>query len=67
MTAPPTVLFGRRLAAIGALAFLALGACSPTIHVDIKPITIYAKLDADVRLRLDEEVKALIQKNPNLF
>jgi hypothetical protein len=64
MTAPP-----RALATLGALAVLATGlaACSPTIHVDVKPITIYAKLDADVRLRLDEEVKALIQKNPNLF
>jgi hypothetical protein len=64
MTAPP-----RAIATFGALAVFAsgLGACSPTVHVDVKPITIYAKLDADVRLRLDEEVKALIQKNPNLF
>ncbi|MDP3660501.1 YnbE family lipoprotein [Phenylobacterium sp.] len=52
-------------AALG-LTLLA-GACAPTVHVDVKPITIYAKLDADVRLRLDEDVKALIQKNPNLF
>lgn len=59
----------RSLAALGALVTLTAGlsACSPTVHVDVKPITIYAKLDADVRLRLDEEVKALIQKNPNLF
>ena len=42
-------------------------ACTPTVTVDVKPITIYAKLDADVRLRLDQEVKDLIQKNPNLF
>lgn len=59
----------RLLAALGAVALMSSGlaACSPTVHVDVKPITIYAKLDADVRLRLDEEVKALIQKNPNLF
>jgi len=44
-----------------------LAACTPTVTVDVKPITIYAKLDADVRLRLDQEVKDLIQKNPNLF
>ena len=52
-----------------ALAALALGpvACAPTIHVKVDPITIYAKLDANVRLQLDEDVKALIQKNPNLF
>jgi len=48
-------------------AALALGACAPTVHVDVKPITIYAKLDADVRIRLDEDVKALVQKNPDLF
>jgi hypothetical protein len=60
--APPAV-------ALGALLLLGLAqtACSPTVTVDVKPITIYAKLDADVRLRLDQEVKDLIQKNPNLF
>ena len=62
MTAPP-----RSLAAFGLLAVLGLGACAPTIRVEVAPITIYAKLDADVRLRLDEDVQALIQQNPNLF
>ena len=61
--APP--LAAPSLAVAGAL--LLLGACAPTVTVDVKPITIYAKLDADVRLRLDQEVKDLIQKNPNLF
>jgi len=61
-----------RLRSIAALAgYLALAvapsACAPTVHVKVDPITIYAKLDADVRLRLDEDVKALIQKNPDLF
>jgi len=57
------------LIAIGGLMLLGLApaACTPTVTVDVKPITIYAKLDADVRLRLDQEVKDLIQKNPNLF
>jgi hypothetical protein len=55
------------LAGMGALALLALGACTPTVRVEVAPINIYAKLDADVRLRLDEDVKALIQQNPNLF
>jgi hypothetical protein len=57
------------LASLGALLLLGFGpaACAPTVTVDVKPITIYAKLDADVRLRLDQEVKDLIQKNPNLF
>jgi hypothetical protein len=55
------------LAAMGAVAVMALGACTPTVRVEVAPITIYAKLDANVRLQLDEDVKALIQKNPNLF
>ena len=42
-------------------------ACAPTVRVEVAPIQIYAKLDADVRLRLDDDVKALIQQNPNLF
>lgn len=50
-----------------ALATTGLGACTPTVRVQVEPITIYAKLDADVRLRLDEDVRALIQQNPNLF
>jgi hypothetical protein len=59
----------RRLGPLAGCAVLALGpaACAPTIHVKVDPINIYAKLDANVRLQLDEDVKALIQKNPNLF
>ncbi len=48
-------------------AAAALGACAPTIHVKIDPISINAKLDADVRIRLDKEVQSLMQQNPNLF
>ena len=44
-----------------------LGACTPTIRVQVAPINIYAKLDADVRVKLDKEVQSLIQQNPNLF
>ena len=55
------------LVAMGAVAVMALGACTPTVRVEVAPITIYAKLDANVRLQLDEDVKALISKNPNLF
>ena len=54
-------------AALLSLALLGLCACTPTVRVEVAPITIYAKLDANVRLQLDEDVKALIQKNPNLF
>lgn len=44
-----------------------LGACTPTVRVEVAPITIYAQLDANVRVRLDQEVQTLIQQNPNLF
>jgi hypothetical protein len=37
------------------------------VRVKVDPINIYAKLDADVRVRLDKDVQALIQQNPNLF
>ena len=45
----------------------ALAACTPTIRVEVAPINIYAKLDADVRVRLDKEVQTAIQQNPDLF
>ena len=62
MTAP-----SRSFAVLVSLGILVLAACAPTVHVKVDPITIYAKLDANVRLSLDQDVKALIQKNPNLF
>ena len=43
------------------------GACTPTVRVEVAPIQIYAQLDANVRVRLDQEVQTLIQQNPNLF
>lgn len=42
-------------------------ACTPTVRVEVAPINIYAKLDADVRVRLDHAVQSAIQQNPNLF
>jgi hypothetical protein len=53
--------------ALGATAAGGLAACTPTVRVEVAPITIYAKLDANVRLQLDEDVKSLIQKHPDLF
>jgi hypothetical protein len=44
-----------------------VGGCTPTVRVEVAPINIYARLDADVRVRLDQEVQTLIQQNPNLF
>jgi hypothetical protein len=54
-------------AALVAMGFVVLCACTPTIRVEVAPINIYAKLDADVRIRLDKEVQSAIQQNPNLF
>ena len=50
-----------------ACTLLALAACTPTIRVEVAPINIYAKLDADVRVRLDKEVQTAISQNPDLF
>jgi len=58
-------VFGGLACASGLAA--SLGACSPTINLKVEPISIYAKLDADVRIRLDKEVQSAIQQNPNLF
>ncbi len=56
----------KRLFLAGLLA-LGAAACTPTIRVEVAPINIYAKLDADVRVRLDKEVQTAIQQNPDLF
>jgi hypothetical protein len=50
-----------------AACVMASAACTPTIRVEVAPINIYAKLDADVRVRLDKEVQSAIQQNPDLF
>ncbi len=56
----------RRIVMLGALAAVT-AACTPTIRVEVAPISIYAKLDADVRVRLDREVQTAITQNPDLF
>jgi hypothetical protein len=58
---------GPATASAGAAMLLGLAACAPTINVKVEPISIYAKLDADIRIRLDKEVESAIQQNPNLF
>ena len=63
---PRTFASRRSILALSGLALVA-GACTPTVRVEVAPITIYAKLEHDVRVRLGEDVKALIQQNPNLF
>jgi hypothetical protein len=52
---------------LAAVVLATMSACTPTIRVEVAPINIYAKLDADVRIRLDKEVQSAIKENPNLF
>ncbi len=52
---------------IVAAGSLMMSDCTPTVRVEVAPINIYARLDANVRVRLDQEVQTLIQQNPNLF
>ena len=58
------------LAAVALLA-LVLAACQPTVRIEApsEPITINLniKLDADVRLRLQEEAEPDIGENPEIF
>jgi|GEM_PF-1125188 len=60
---------GQRPLLIGAACLTAVlaSACTPTIRLQVEPITIYAQLDHNVRISLDEDVKALVQQNPDLF
>jgi hypothetical protein len=55
------------IAALVTTLAVTAGACTPTIRVEVAPINIYAKLDADVRVRLDKEVQTAITQNPDLF
>lgn len=57
--------------ACGAAGLLALAACQPTVRVEAprEPITINlnVKLDADVRVRLEETARKDISSNPGIF
>ena len=69
-TGAPAAMTQRPLALVLLGASLLTGgvvACAPTIKLEVAPIQIYAKLDADVRVRLDRELQQLLQDNPNLF
>ena len=56
------------LAVLGLVGAIGVSvACTPTVRLQVDPIQIYAKLDADVRVRLDKELQDLLAENPNLF
>lgn len=59
------------LAASGALGLTVLAACQPTVQLEApeKPITVNLniKLDADVRVRLEERARDDIEQNDDIF
>jgi len=59
------------LVALGPALAAALAACEPTVRVEAprEPITINlnVKLDAEVRVKLEEAAKTDIESNPELF
>jgi len=62
----------RLLAPVGLLVLASLlAACQPTVRVEAPrdPITINlnVRLDADVRVRLEERAREDIQANPDIF
>ena len=66
---PPTRLalaMSGQLAAIALMGF-GLAACTPTLKLKVELAPIYAKLDVNVHVQLDKEVKDLATKNPDLF
>lgn len=62
---------GRESALGGALICFALAACTPTVQVQApkEPITINlnVKLDAEVRVKIEEQADKDIQQNPDIF
>jgi hypothetical protein len=54
-----------------AAVLILMTACTPTVRVEApkEPITINLniKLDADVRVKLEEEAKKDIESNPDVF
>lgn len=57
----------REFAAVFGIVAVTIAACTPTVRLQVDPIQIYAKLDADIRVRLDKELQDLLVENPNLF
>jgi hypothetical protein len=68
--ASQTIVSLRRHAVLCAMAGL-LGACSPTIKLEVpdKPIVINlnVKIEQEVRVKLEKGVEEAIQKNPKIF
>ena len=63
--------FGRMRIVATALLILGVAACTPAVRVEApkEPITINLniKLDAEVRVKLEETAKEDIEENPDIF
>jgi len=58
----------KAIPALGAVVMaVGLAACTPSVNVNVNLAPIYAKLDVNVKVQLDQDVKTLVQQNPNLF
>lgn len=58
----------KAIPALGAMMMaVAMTACTPSVNVNVNLAPIYAKLDVNVKVQLDQDVKSLVQQNPNLF
>lgn len=64
-------LGGRQAALVGVALCFALAACTPTVQVEApkEPITINlnVKLDAEVRVKIEEQADKDIKQNPDIF
>ena len=62
---------GVRTLASAVLLALLVGGCQPTVKVEAptEPITINLniKLDADIRLKVEQEAEEVIESNPDIF
>ena len=63
--------YGVRTLVSAVLLALLVGGCQPTVKVEAptEPITINLniKLDADIRLKVEQEAEAVIESNPDIF
>ena len=71
MPADRTLVDRSRWLLVTAAAAISLAACEPTVRVEApkEPITINLniKLDADVRVKLEEQAEDDIDKNKDIF
>ena len=71
MPADRTLVDKSRWLLVTAAAAIALAACEPTVRVEApkEPITINlnVKIDAEIRVRLEEQAEEDIRNEPDLF